>query len=127
MGAVVDSVADRLGDVLLGACLLALGAPAPWVLAAVALMLLLEYIRARAQSVGMPGVGAVTVAERPTRLILVGVAAAGSAVMPTGVPMLGWGWASTMAITWTAVGLVGLGQLVRGVRRSTPPAFPQVR
>jgi CDP-diacylglycerol--glycerol-3-phosphate 3-phosphatidyltransferase len=127
LGAVVDSVADRLGDVLLGGVLLALGAPLGWVLAAVALVLLLEYARARAQSVGMPGVGAVTVAERPTRLIVVAMAAGGVAVLPGGVPLLGWGWAVTLAITWTAVGVVGTGQLLRGVRRSMPPAFPQDR
>jgi archaetidylinositol phosphate synthase len=126
-GAVIDSVADRLGDLLLGACLLALGAPPPWVLAAMALLMLLEYLRARAQSVGMPGVGAVTVAERPMRLILVGVAAGGAAVCPAGVPGTGWGWASMMAIIWTAVGAVGLVQLVRGVGRSIPPSFPPDR
>jgi archaetidylinositol phosphate synthase len=127
LGAVIDSVADRLGDLLLGACLLALGAPVPWVLAAVALLMLLEYLRARAQSVGMPGVGAVTVAERPTRLILVGVAACGSAVFPAGVPIVGWGWAFMIAVIWTGVGVVGVGQLVRGVRRGIPPTFPPVR
>jgi archaetidylinositol phosphate synthase len=127
VGAVVDSVADRLGDLLLGACLLALGAPPPWVVAAMALLMLLEYLRARAQSVGMPGVGAVTVAERPTRLVLVGVAVGGSAVFPAGVPGLGWGWAAMMAIIWTVVGVVGLVQLIRGVRRSIPPTFPPGR
>ena len=126
-GAVIDSVADRVGDVLLGVCLWALGAPVPWVLAAVGLVLLLEYLRARAQSVGMPGVGAVTVAERPTRLILVGLAAAGSAVFPAGVPLLGWGWGVMTAIIWTVVGVVGLAQLVRGVRRTMPQAFPPDR
>jgi archaetidylinositol phosphate synthase len=127
LGAVVDSVADRIGDVLLGGVLLALGAPLGWVSAAVVLALLLEYVRARAQSVGMPGVGAVTVAERPTRLIMVAAAAGGVAVFPAGVPLLGWGWAVTLAITWTVVGLVGMGQLLRGVRGSIPPDFPQDR
>lgn len=127
LGAVVDAVADRLGDLFLGAVLVALGSPLPWVLAALALVLLMEYLRARAQSVGMPGVGAVTVAERPTRLIVVGVAAAGAAVFPAGVPLVGWDWAVTMAITWTAVGVVGMVQLLRGVRRSIPRTFPPDR
>ena len=127
LGAVIDSVADRLGDLLLGAVLRALGAPLPWVLAAITLVLLLEYVRARAQAVGMPGVGAVTIAERPTRLILVTMAAGGVAVLPAGLPLLGWGWGVTFAVTWTAVGVVGLGQLLWGVRRSTPPDFPPVR
>lgn len=127
LGAVVDSVADRLGDLMLGAVLLALGAALGWVLTALTLVLLLEYVRARAQSVGMPGVGAVTVAERPTRLIVVGVAAAGAAVFPSAVPLTGWNWGTTLAVTWTAVGAVGMAQLLYGVRRSTPPEFPPDR
>jgi archaetidylinositol phosphate synthase len=127
LGAVVDAVADRLGDLLLGAVLLALGAPAGWVAAALVLVLLLEYVRARAQAVGMPGVGTVTVAERPTRLILVGLAAAGAAVFPAGAPWPGWGWGVTFAVTWTALGVVGMAQLLVAVRRSMPPQFPQDR
>jgi archaetidylinositol phosphate synthase len=127
LGAVVDAMADRLGDLLLGGVLLALGAPQAWVAAALALVFLLEYLRARAQAVGMPGVGTVTVAERPTRLIVVGLAAAGAAAWPAGVPPLGWGWGLLMAVTWTAAGAVGLVQLVVGVRRSMPPEFPPAR
>jgi CDP-diacylglycerol--glycerol-3-phosphate 3-phosphatidyltransferase len=67
LGAVVDAVADRIGDLLLVVTLALLGAPLPWCIGAGALTLLHEYLRARAGAVGMPGVGAVTVAERPTR------------------------------------------------------------
>ena len=125
LGAVVDAVADRLGDLLLAAILWELGAPLPWVLAALTLMWLLEYVRARAQGVGMPGVGAVTVAERPTRLIVVIMAAGGAAAFPAGLPVAGWGWGVTFAITWTAIGIVGLAQLIVGVRRSMPTEFPR--
>lgn len=125
LGAVVDSVADRVGDVLLGAILVAIGAPMAWALAAVTLVFLLEYTRARAQAVGMPGVGAVTVAERPTRLIVVAMAAGGVAAWPAGVPALGWGWGVTFAVTWTAIGVVGLAQLLPGLRRTVPPSFPE--
>ncbi|MGE2712451.1 CDP-alcohol phosphatidyltransferase family protein [Mycolicibacterium litorale] len=127
LGAVVDAVADRIGDVLLGGVLVALGAPAGWAAAAVLLVFLHEYIRSRAQSVGMPGVGAVTVAERPTRLIVVALAAGGAAALPAGLPLLGWGWGITFAITWTAIGVVGMVQLSIGVRRSIPPHFPPAR
>lgn len=127
LGAVVDAVADRVGDLLLGAVLVTLGAPLAWTLAAVALVFIHEYVRARAQAAGMPGVGAVTIAERPTRLIIVGIAAAGVALSPHGVPPLGWGWAETLAVTWTAVGAVGLLQLLFGVRRSIPRAYPPRR
>lgn len=124
LGAVVDAVADRVGDLLLGAVLVALGAPPGWVVAALAVVFVHEYLRARAQSVGMPGVGAVTVAERPTRLVVVVLAAVGTAAAPAGLPLLGWGWGVTFAVTWTALGAVGLGQLARGVRATVPPRFP---
>ncbi|MFB1294449.1 CDP-alcohol phosphatidyltransferase family protein [Mycobacterium sp. pW049] len=127
LGAVVDAVADRLGDLALGATLAALGAPLPWVLASLALLFVMEYLRARAQSVGMPGVGAVTVAERPTRLILVAAAALGTAASPTGLPLIGWDWASATAVAWTVVGIVGMVQLVIGVRRTIPARFPPDR
>lgn len=124
LGAVVDAVADRVGDLLLGAVLVALGAPPGWVVAALAVVFVHEYLRARAQSVGMPGVGAVTVAERPTRLVVVVLAAVGTAAAPAGPPLLGWGWGVTFAVTWTGLGAVGLGQLALGVRATVPPRFP---
>lgn len=127
LGAVVDSVADRVGDGVLAAILVALGAPWGWALAAGALVILLEYVRARAQAVGMPGVGAVTVAERPTRLILVGVAAAGVAAFGDRMPLLGWSFAGSLTIAWTVVGVIGLGQLIQGVRRAMPREFPRDR
>lgn len=127
LGAVVDSVADRLGDVLLGAVLVALGAPWGWVVTALIFVFLLEYVRARAQAVGMPGVGTVTIAERPTRLIVAALAAAGASAFPSGLPLLHWGIAITLAIVWTVVGVVGLAQLLIGVHRSIPREFPKHR
>ncbi len=124
LGAVVDAVADRLGDLLLAAVLVALGAPIGWAVGVAAATFLHEYVRARAQAVGMPGVGAVTVAERPTRLIVVALAAVGAAVLPTGVPALGWAWGTTFAVTWAALATVGLVQLALGVVRSVPARFP---
>ena len=124
LGAVVDAVCDRLGDLVLAGILLVLGAPVAWAAATAALTLLHEYARARAQSVGMPGVGAVTVAERPTRLIVVALAAAGAAAFPAGVPVTGWAWGTTFAVTWVGLGIVGLGQLVSGLVRTVPPRFP---
>lgn len=122
LGAVVDATADRIGDLLLAAVLAALGAPVAWCVAAAALVLLHEYVRARAQGVGMPGAGAVTVAERPTRIIVVAVAALGTAVAPGGTPVTGWSWAHVCAIGWTAAGVVGLAQLLVGVVRTVPAA-----
>ncbi|GAA3237246.1 hypothetical protein GCM10017691_36210 [Pseudonocardia petroleophila] len=120
LGAVVDAMADRVGDLLLAGILLLLGAPAAWCAAAVALVLLHEYLRSRAQAAGMPGVGAVTVAERPTRVVLVAVAALGAGALPAGTPLTGWDWAAVCAAGWIVVGTVGFAHLVRAVVRDVP-------
>ena len=124
LGAVVDAVADRFGDLLLVATLAVLGAPPAWCIAAGALTLLHEYLRARAGAAGMPGVGAVTVAERPTRLVLVTVACLGAGTLPGGTPLTGWTWATVCAIGWVAVAAVGFVHLWIGVVRTTPRRFP---
>jgi archaetidylinositol phosphate synthase len=123
LGAVVDALADRLGDLLLAATLAVLGAPVGWCAAAGTLTLLHEYLRARATAAGMPGVGPVTVAERPTRLVLVAVAALGAATLPGGTPWTGWDWATVCAVGWVAVGVVGFVHLAVGVVRTTPRRF----
>jgi CDP-diacylglycerol--glycerol-3-phosphate 3-phosphatidyltransferase len=123
LGAVVDAVADRVGDLLMVAVLGVLGAPVPVCAALAVLLLLHEYVRARAQSVGMAGVGAVTIAERPTRVVIVTVAALGTGVLPAGTPVTGWGWATVCSIGWGVVGVVGLLQLSVAVARTVPHRF----
>jgi phosphatidylglycerophosphate synthase len=120
LGAVVDAVADRLGDLLLVGVLLVLGAPAALCATAGALVLLHEYQRSRAQAAGMPGVGAVTVAERPIRVALPAVAALGTAALPDGTPLTHWHWATLCAVGWVVVAVVGLGQLGVAVIRQIP-------
>ena len=124
LGAVVDAVADRVGDLLLVATLAVLGAPPAWCVAAAALTLLHEYLRARAGAAGMPGVGAVTVAERPTRLVLVAVACLGAGTLPGGTPLTGWGWATVCAVGWVVVGAVGLVHLCDRGGPHDPAHFP---
>jgi archaetidylinositol phosphate synthase len=123
LGAVVDAMADRVGDLLLVATLAVLGAPLPWCVAAGVLILLHEYLRARAGAAGMAGVGAVTVAERPTRLVLVAVACLGAGALPGGTPLTGWSWGTASAVAWVVVGAVGLAHLAIGVVRATPRTF----
>jgi len=124
LGAVVDAVADRVGDLLLVATLAVLGAPPAWCVAAAGLTLLHEYLRARANAAGMPGVGAVTVAERPMRLVIVAVACLGAGTWPGGTPLTGWGWGTVSVVLWLVVAAVGLVHLAVGVARTTPPRFP---
>lgn len=120
LGAVVDAMADRLGDLAFAAILAVLGAPAPWCVAAVTLVFLHEYLRSSARAAGMPGVGAVTAAERPTRVVLVTVAALGTGLLPAGTPVTGWNWAAVCVVGWLAIGVVGLAHLTRAVVRDVP-------
>ena len=110
LGYVYDSVADRLGE---AAWLLAFwlaGAPAWLVVAAGAVSWLHEYARARATAAGMAEIGAVTVAERPTRVLI-----AVFGLLLTAVA----GLVITVAAgLWLALAVVGLGQLAVAIRRS---------
>ncbi|MFB7090499.1 YhjD/YihY/BrkB family envelope integrity protein [Streptomyces sp. NPDC056296] len=118
LGAVVDATADRIADLLLVAVLYALGAPASWCVAAATVALLHEYLRARAVAAGMRGVGALSVAERPLRVVLCAVACLGSGLLPAGTPGTGWPWADVCVLVWVAAGGVGLVQLAVGVARA---------
>ncbi len=109
-GAVLDSVADRVGDLAFVLALLLAGADPATCAAGAALMLLLEYLRARAGVAGMSEVGVVTVWERPTRVIVT------SAFLAAGAA-LGDPWPDLGAAAWAGLGIVGLVQLGRVVRR----------
>jgi phosphatidylglycerophosphate synthase len=118
LGAVVDAVADRLSDLCLVGLLVALGGDA-WLGAAVAASVMLhEYTRARAQGVGMASAGAVTVAERPTRVVIAAVACLGTGIWPAGTPGTGWAWPQVSLWLWLVVAAVGGAQLVVGIRRA---------
>jgi CDP-diacylglycerol--glycerol-3-phosphate 3-phosphatidyltransferase len=109
LGYVYDSVADRLGE---AAWLLAFwlaGAPAGLVVAAGAASWLHEYARARATAAGMTEIGVVTVAERPTRVLVAIFGLLLGAVT---------GWLVTAAaIVWIALAVAGLAQLTAAIRR----------
>lgn len=112
-GFVLDSVVDRLSDVLYLVALWLVGAPAWLCVVAGALMGLQEYTRARAGNAGMGEIGVVTVWERPTRVIVTAMFLLGAGIHVESAPQ----WASAGAAAWAALGLVGLAQLVVVVRR----------
>jgi phosphatidylglycerophosphate synthase len=117
-GFVVDSVADRVGELAWLAAFWVAGAPGWLVVAGGAVSWLHEYLRARAATAGMPDIGAVTVGERPTR---VSVAISGMLVGGlAGLVNPGW---DTVVVTiaasaWLGLGLIGLLQLGAAVRRA---------
>lgn len=125
-GQVVDSLADRLCDLLLVVTLVVLGAPG-WLGATLGtLMLLQESVRATAQAAGMTGAGAVTVSERPTRVIVASFAAFLCGLewcaRRMGVDVLadvdGTVIATAAAVIGLGLGLVAFTQLAVAVRRS---------
>lgn len=109
-GAVLDAVADRIGDLALVGTLLLAGAHPALCAAGAALMLLQEYLRTRAVAAGMAEIGVVTVWERPTRIIVTAAFLASAA-------MLGDPWPDLGAAAWVGLGALGLGQLAVVVRR----------
>lgn len=117
-GFVIDSVADRLGELAWLAAFWVAGAPAWLVVTGGAVSWLHEYLRARAAVAGMPDIGAVTVGERPTR-----VSVAISGLLLGGVAgLLDPGWepavVTVAAAAWAVLGLIGFGQLIVAVRRA---------
>jgi phosphatidylglycerophosphate synthase len=112
-GYVLDSMVDRVNELLFLAALAALGAALPLVIACAVVMFLLEYVRARGGSAGQGEITAITVGERPNRIIccVLGMAAAGAAPAAAGQA------AGVAVAVLAALSLIGLVQLVVAVRR----------
>jgi CDP-diacylglycerol--glycerol-3-phosphate 3-phosphatidyltransferase len=112
-GAVLDSVVDRLSDVLYLVAFWLVGAPAWACLGAGVVLFTQEYARARATAVGLDDVGIITIGERPTRVIVVAMFLLGAGLYPSAAAT----WASAGAVVSLAVGVVALAQLLLVVRR----------
>lgn len=113
LGYVIDSVADRVGEAAWLTAFFLGGAQAWVVVAAGAASWLHEYARARATAAGMSDIGAVTVAERPTRILITifGLLVAGLAGHAAVVLTAG-------AAVWLALAVIGLVQLAVAIRRA---------
>ncbi len=120
-GFVLDSVCDRIADVAYLVGLWALGAPGLLVAAAGALTGFQEYARARGIAAGLTEVGVITVAERPTRVLVAALFAFAAVVIPGRDDLRIADWATAGAAVWTAVHVVGLVQVWRWLRRSLKP------
>lgn len=120
-GAVIDASCDRISDVLLTITLWLAGAPGPVCFLLAVIFMLHEYLRAIARSLGLRDDTVLTVAERPTRVIVV------AACLLAGGTAGGWTkdlvdvadfW--PVACAWLALGLalIGIVQLAIWLRRS---------
>jgi len=116
LGQVYDAVADRLSEAAWLLALYLLGAPGWLATGCLAVTWLHEYVRARATVAGMSEIGAVTVGERPTRVLLAlfGLFCAGAAGLVA--PDLVAGTATVAGAVWCTLGAVGLLQLATAVR-----------
>ncbi|GLW32486.1 CDP-alcohol phosphatidyltransferase family protein [Actinoplanes regularis] len=108
-GFVYDSVADRVGEAAWLVAFWLAGAPGWLVTAAGAASWLHEYGRARAVAAGMSEIGVITVAERPTRVLIAGLGLAVLAVLD--LPWL-------PPALWAALQVAGLVQLSVVVHRA---------
>ncbi|MBB4694363.1 CDP-alcohol phosphatidyltransferase family protein [Paractinoplanes abujensis] len=110
LGYVYDSVADRLGELAWLTAFWLAGAPGWLVATAGAASWLQEYARARATAAGMAEIGVVTVAERPTRVLVAIFGLLAAALVPVAI---------TVATgVWLALALVAGIQLTIAVRRA---------
>lgn len=119
-GYVLDSVTDRINDVLYVVALVVVGAPA-WLAAGSGMtFFLLEYMRARAGSAGHGDVAVVTWGERPNRVAFCAAGLLCAGVFPTDAATL----AGAALGLLTALSLIGLMQLTVAVRRHLSAGDP---
>ncbi|WP_433208909.1 CDP-alcohol phosphatidyltransferase family protein [Dactylosporangium sp. CS-047395] len=109
LGQVYDAAADRLSEAAWLLAFALLGAPLWLVVAAGGVMWLHEYVRARASAAGMTDIGAVTVAERPTRILL--------AIFGLLATLFDERAATVTMAAALLVALVGFAQLLRAVHK----------
>ena len=117
LGYLLDSVVDRISDGCYLLALWLLGAPAWLCIIGGVVTMLQEYVRARAGNAGMGELRVVTVAERPTRVIVAAFALCGAGVLPPQAAVA----AGAGAVAWVATGAIGLVQLAVVVRRVLRP------
>lgn len=111
-GYVLDSVVDRVTDSAYLVAAVLVGCPGWVAVAAGFAVFLLEYLRARAGNAGGDGVGRITMAERPTRVILLSAAVLFSGVFPVWAPTLS-ALGPVVLLAMTCVAFVQLAVVVR--------------
>jgi CDP-diacylglycerol--glycerol-3-phosphate 3-phosphatidyltransferase len=114
-GFVLDSVVDRLTEAAYAGALWVAGAPGWLAVVFGALCWLPDYLRARAGQAGVGATGALSVWERPTRVILTGLTLVGAGVVSSS------GSTALVVTSGTAagagLGVVGVAQLGVTLRR----------
>jgi len=117
-GYVLDSVVDRINDVLYLIAAWVVGAPAWLAVASGVTFGLLEYLRARAGNAGAHHVDVITVGERPQRIICCAIAVGLAGIAPARAGLFG---ALSLGVL-LALSATGLLQLAIAVRRQLADA-----
>jgi CDP-diacylglycerol--glycerol-3-phosphate 3-phosphatidyltransferase len=110
IGALLDSIGDRAADVLFLVALWRVGGSGLWCLLAGGALVLLEYTRARAGSLGVREIAVVTVGERPSRVALAALGLGLQPVIPS-APTLGAAGTATLCAVALLQLLVAFGKL----------------
>jgi phosphatidylglycerophosphate synthase len=122
-GYVLDSVADRMTDCMFLVAAVIVGCPS-WLAVTCGFgIFLLEYLRARGGNAGGDAVGRITMAERPTRVILLSAAIFFSGVFPglsDVLPAVG----TSVLLAMTVISVVQLAVVVRRQLLDLPAAVP---
>ncbi len=120
-GYVLDSVVDRVNDCIYLVAVVAVGCPV-WLAVSCGFgFFLLEYLRARAGNAGGDEVGRITMAERPTRVILLSPSIHFSGVF-LGLSRTLSALGPAVLLVMTAVSVVQLGAAVRKQLLALPVA-----
>lgn len=111
-GYVLDSVADRVSDLVYVAALWVVGAPGPLVVCTGFGVMFVEYLRARGSNAGAGEIGMITVGERPSRVIAASVTLAAVGILPSRADAFATIGAAVLAVL-TAIAFVQLGAAIR--------------
>jgi len=128
-GYVLDSVVDRVNDCIYLVAVVLVGCPVWLAVSCGFAFFLMEYLRARAGNAGGDEVGRITMAERPTRVILLSPSIHFSGVflgLSDVLPVIG----PSVLLAMTAISIVQLGVAVRRQLLALPadePARPDLR
>ncbi len=115
LGYVYDAIADRLGEACWLVALWLVGVPTQVALVAGGVTFLHEYARSRANAAGMSELGAVTLGERPTRVVLTVTGLVLATVLRPVDPAVPGGVATVVTATWVVLGSIGLVQLFAAI------------
>jgi CDP-diacylglycerol--glycerol-3-phosphate 3-phosphatidyltransferase len=112
-GFVLDSVVDRLSEVAFAVALWLAGAPGWLAVAYGALCWLPDYLRARAGQAGVHETGALSVWERPSRVLMTAFTLGGAGVLADSAALV----ATTGCAVGVLLGAVAMVQLAVSLRR----------